>query len=313
MLETGANPAAIRRKYMKLGLIGIGKMGYNLAENFLDEGHELTVYDINPNNMKGLDAKGARIAGSIETLVSHLTVPRIIYLMLPVGEPVEQTIHSVLPHLSSGDIIIDGGNSHYKDTVRRYEMLKECGIHYLDCGTSGGVSGAKLGVCLMVGGDREIYDYCAPLFLSMSLAEGCIYTGSSGSGHYCKMIHNGIEYGMMQAIAEGFELLQKSGFSYNLKDVAGVWNHGSVIRSWLLELLEHALHADNDLSSIKGVMYSTGEGKWAVEEALDHRVCTPVIALSLLMRYRSLETDTFSGKVVAALRNQFGGHAVEKA
>lgn len=295
---------------MKLGLIGIGKMGYNLAENVLDKGHELTVYDINPDNMKGLDAKGATIAGSIENLVSCLTSPRIIYLMLPVGEPVEQTIEQVLPQLSAGDILIDGGNSHYKDTLHRYTRLKKHGIHYLDCGTSGGVSGAKQGVCLMVGGDKEIYDYCAPLFLSISLAQGCVYTGASGSGHYCKMIHNGIEYGMMQAIAEGFELLQKSGFDYNLKDVAGVWNHGSVIRSWLMELLENALQTDCDLSGIKGIMHSTGEGKWSVEEALEHAVCTPVIALALLMRYRSLETDTFSGKVVAALRNQFGGHAV---
>ncbi|CUH96186.1 putative 6-phosphogluconate dehydrogenase YqeC [Propionispora sp. 2/2-37] len=297
---------------MKLGLIGIGKMGYNLAENFLDKGHELIVYDINPDNMKGLDTKGANIAGSIEELVNGLRAPKIIYLMLPVGDPVEQTIQAVVPYLSMGDIVIDGGNSHYKDTVRRYAMLKERGIYYLDCGTSGGISGAKQGVCLMIGGDREIYDYCAPLFLSMSLADGCIYTGPSGSGHYCKMIHNGIEYGMMQAIAEGFELLQRSGFAYNLKEVASVWNHGSVIRSWLMELLENALSADNTLSNIKGVMYSTGEGKWSVEEALDNSVCTPVIALSLLMRYRSLETDTFSGKVVAALRNQFGGHAVAK-
>lgn len=297
---------------MKLGLIGIGKMGYNLAENVLEKGHELTVYDINPDNMQGLEVKGANIAGSLKELISGLTSPRVVYLMLPVGEPVEQTIQAVLPYLSPGDVVIDGGNSHYKDTVRRSVMLQESGIHYLDCGTSGGVSGAKQGVCLMVGGDKALYDYCAPLFLSVSVDGGCIYTGRSGSGHYCKMIHNGIEYGMMQAIAEGFELLQKSGYEYDLKEVAGVWNHGSVIRSWLMELLENALRTDNNLTGIKGLMHSTGEGKWSVEEALDNSVCTPVIALSLLMRYRSLEMDTFSGKVVAALRNQFGGHAVAK-
>lgn len=297
---------------MKLGLIGIGKMGYNLALNMLNKGHELVVHDVMVENTKGLDEKGAIVATGLDDMVSQLESPRVLYMMVPVGDPVEETIIKLKELLQPGDIIVDGGNSYYADTVRRGKMLQEIGIRYLDCGTSGGREGALEGVCLMIGGDESAYHYCEQLFASISLEDGCLYTGPSGSGHYCKMVHNGIEYGMMQAMAEGFEVLQKSDYEYDMEKVANVWNHGSVIRSWLMELAENAFRQEgNQLEGLKGIMHSTGEGKWTLEEALNKQICTPVIGLSLMMRYRSMEEDTFSGKVVAALRNQFGGHAVE--
>lgn len=297
---------------MKLGLIGIGKMGYNLAKNILANGHELVVYDVMPANMNGLKEKGANIAADLVDMVNQLESPRVLYMMVPVGKPVEETLTLLKTLCQSGDIIVDGGNSYYGDTVRRNDELKEAGLSYLDCGTSGGKEGALEGVCVMIGGDESAYQHCQPLFESISIPGGCLYTGPSGSGHYCKMVHNGIEYGMMQAMAEGFEVLQKSEYKYDMEKVAGMWNHGSVIRSWLMELAENAFREEgSQLSGLKGIMQSTGEGKWTLEEALSKQICTPVIALSVLMRYRSMEEDTFSGKVVAALRNQFGGHAVE--
>ena len=297
---------------MKLGLIGIGKMGYNLAKNILANGHELVVYDVMPGNMNGLKEKGANIAADLVDMVNQLESPRVLYMMVPVGKPVEETLNLLKTVCQPGDIIVDGGNSYYGDTVRRSEELQEFGLSYLDCGTSGGKEGALEGVCVMIGGDESAYQHCQPLFESISISGGCLYTGPSGSGHYCKMVHNGIEYGMMQAMAEGFEVLQKSEYKYDMEKVAGMWNHGSVIRSWLMELAENAFREEgSQLSGLKGIMHSTGEGKWTLEEALSKQICTPVIALSVLMRYRSMEEDTFSGKVVAALRNQFGGHAVE--
>jgi 6-phosphogluconate dehydrogenase len=297
---------------MKLGLIGTGKMGYNLVLNMLDKGHEVVVHDIMSENTEGLDEKGAIIAAGLVDMVSKLESPRVLYMMVPVGNPVEETLKQLKELLEPGDIIVDGGNSYYGDTVRRGKMLQEKEIRYLDCGTSGGKEGALEGVCLMIGGDESAYHYCEQLFTSISVQNGCLYTGPSGSGHYCKMVHNGIEYGMMQAMAEGFEVLKKSDYEYDMEKVASVWNHGSVIRSWLMELAEIAFHQEgNQLAGLKGIMHSTGEGKWTLEEALAKQICTPVIALSVLMRYRSMEEDTFSGKVVAALRNQFGGHAVE--
>lgn len=297
---------------MRLGLIGIGKMGYNLALNMMGNGHEVVVYDIMAKNTKGLDEKGAQIAKSLEDMVEKLESPRVFFMMVPVGKPVEETLAKLKGVLGPNDIIIDGGNSHYADAVKRAAELKEKGIRYLDCGTSGGRDGAKAGVCVMIGGDETAYRHCESLFKSISVEDGCLYTGPSGSGHYCKMVHNGIEYGMMQALAEGFEVLNKSDYSYDMAAVAKMWNNGSVIRGWLMELAENAFCQEgNDLGGLRGIMNSTGEGKWTVEEALSKQICTPVIALSLMMRYRSLEDDTFSGKVVAALRNQFGGHAVE--
>jgi 6-phosphogluconate dehydrogenase len=225
---------------------------------------------------------------------------------------VDSVIREITPFLSEGDIVIDGGNSHYKESIRRYNVLKEMGVRFMDAGTSGGVEGARSGACYMVGGDREAWSIVEPLFRDTAVENGYLYAGKAGSGHFLKMVHNGIEYGMMAAIGEGFEILEKSEFDYDYEKVARVWNSGSVIRSWLMELTERAFSKDAKLDEIKGIMHSSGEGKWTVETALDLQTATPVIAMALLMRYRSLENDTFTGKVVAALRNEFGGHAVEK-
>lgn len=221
-------------------------------------------------------------------------------------------IEKLVPLLEEHDIIIDGGNSYYKDTLRRYEMLKEKGIDFVDVGTSGGIEGARHGACTMIGAEDEVFKYIEPLIRDISAENGYLHTGKNGSGHFAKMVHNGIEYGMMQAIGEGFEVLEKSQFDFDLKEVARVWSHGSVIRGWLMELMEKAFEKDPKLSGIKGIMHSSGEGLWTVEEALNLKVPVPVIAQSLFMRYRSEQEDTFAGKVVAALRNEFGGHAVEK-
>lgn len=225
---------------------------------------------------------------------------------------VYKVISDLKPILSNGDIVIEAGNSHYKESMRRYDEFKEIGVSYLDAGTSGGMEGSRHGANYMIGGDPEAWEIIEPLFRDTAVEKGYLYTGKSGSGHFLKMVHNGIEYGMMAAIGEGFEVLEKSQFDYDYEKVARVWSNGSVIRSWLMELTESAFSKDAKLDDIKGIMHSSGEGKWTVEEALDLQTATPVIALSLLMRYRSLENDTFTGRVVAALRNEFGGHAVEK-
>jgi 6-phosphogluconate dehydrogenase len=233
--------------------------------------------------------------------------------MIPAGSCVDDTINELINMLSPGDIIIDGGNSNYKDSVRRYNLLKEKELNFIDCGTSGGTSGALNGACTMVGAEKEVFDYCEQIFKDISVENGYLHVGKPGSGHFTKMVHNGIEYGMMQAIAEGFEVLSESDFDVDYEKIARVWNNGSVIRGWLMELTESAFSKDKNLDGIKGVMNSSGEGKWTIETALDLEVPTPVIALSLMMRYRSLKENTFTGKVVAALRNEFGGHKIEKA
>lgn len=297
---------------MQIGLIGLGKMGFNLALNAKDKNHEVIAYDIDQASIKKIEAQGIKTVSSIESLCSTLHTKRVIWLMIPAGNLVDETIQILKPLLEKGDIIIDGGNSFFKDSIRRGEELAKAGIGFLDCGTSGGQEGARNGACTMVGGDKDSYTYCSELFTDISVTDGHLYCGPSGSGHFVKMIHNGIEYGMMQSIAEGFEVMQKSEFNLNLENVAKVWNHGSVVRSWLMELTERALSKDANLDQIKGVMHSSGEGKWTLDTAMERQIATPVIALSVLMRYRSLETDTFSGKIVAALRNEFGGHAVEK-
>ncbi|AJS57178.1 phosphogluconate dehydrogenase (NAD(+)-dependent, decarboxylating) [Paenibacillus sp. IHBB 10380] len=297
---------------MKLGMIGLGKMGYNLVLNLLDHGHEIIVSDINPEKGAQLAQHGATVASTIEDLVAKLEQPRVIWIMVPAGPVVEGLIDTLSGLLNKGDIIIDGGNSHYKESITRAEKLSERGIHFFDAGTSGGTKGAEHGACFMVGGNPEIFPLIEPLFKDLAVHQGYLYAGESGSGHFLKMIHNGIEYGMMQSIAEGFELLEKSSFNFNYEAVASVWSNGSVIRGWLMELAQNAFAKDPELSSIRGVMQSSGEGKWAIQTALDLEASTPVIALSLLMRYRSLEENTFHGKVVAALRNEFGGHAVVK-
>lgn len=297
---------------MQIGLIGLGKMGYNLALNFKSKQHSVVAFDINKAAMESISREGITTPHSIADLAGALSGRRVVWIMVPAGNTVDVILNNLKGHLKADDIVIDGGNSYFKDTLARGRDLEKLGIHYLDCGTSGGVDGALHGVCMMVGGKKEAFDYCESLFKSISVPNGYLYCGKLGSGHFTKMVHNGIEYGMMQSIAEGLEVLHKHNDQIDLAAVAKVWNHGSVIRSWLMELTQNALSKDNNLQSIKGVMNSSGEGKWTVETALEMGVPTPVITMSLLMRYRSQQEDTFAGKVVAALRNEFGGHAVEK-
>ncbi|WP_028401140.1 phosphogluconate dehydrogenase (NAD(+)-dependent, decarboxylating) [Ectobacillus panaciterrae] len=295
---------------MKLGLVGLGKMGFPLAEHLYEDGYEVVAYDVNEELTDKAASLGISSASTLEEMVSKLSSPRVIWVMVPAGQIVDDVLATLYPMLEKNDIIIEGGNSFYKDSLRRAEEAEKFGVHYMDVGTSGGTEGARHGACLMIGGDKDVFVDLEPLFKDLALEGGYSYAGKAGSGHFLKMVHNGIEYGMMQAIAEGFEVLDKSGFDFDYQEVARVWSHGSVIRSWLMELTERAFAEDPRLDGIKGVMQSSGEGKWTVETALELQASAPVIAMSLFMRYRSLEQDTFHGKVVAALRNQFGGHAV---
>ncbi|OIJ22297.1 6-phosphogluconate dehydrogenase (decarboxylating) [Anaerobacillus alkalidiazotrophicus] len=297
---------------MKLGMIGLGKMGYNLALNIIDNGHSIVGTDVDAELVNKISRVGGEGVHTIEELVKQLPTPRVIWVMVPPGEVTRQVIKKLSDLLLDGDIVIDGGNSHYQDSIQRNALLTEKGIFFFDVGTSGGMVGARNGACTMIGGDAEVFKTIEPLFKDISVENGYLYTGPVGSGHFLKMIHNGIEYGMMQSIAEGFDILKKSQFDYDYESVAKVWNNGSVIRSWLVELTQAAFSKDANLEEIRGVMHSSGEGKWTVETALDLQVASPVIALALMMRYRSLEDDTFTGKVVAALRNEFGGHEIVK-
>jgi 6-phosphogluconate dehydrogenase len=298
---------------MHIGLIGLGKMGYNLALNLRNHGHTVVAYDRSSELTTQITAEPNISAGqSLAEVCQLLPSRRVIWLMVPAGDAVEAVVGQLIPYLAPGDILIDGGNSNFNDSLRRYRHLKTLGIDFLDCGTSGGTSGALNGACTMIGGEPEVYAYCRAIFDDISLPGGTLYAGAPGAGHFVKMVHNGIEYGMMQAIAEGFEVLEHSGYNFDFQKIAELWNHGSVIRSWLIELTANAFRKDPHLNGIRGVMHASGEGKWTLETALDLGVPTPVIALSLLMRYRSQQDDTFAGKVVAALRNEFGGHAVEK-
>ena len=298
---------------MQVGIIGLGKMGFNLALNLKRNNYDVVAQDVNSDFVSKIGQEGIETAFSVEELCKKLTDRRVIWLMVPAGEIVDAVITSLLPYLSKNDIIIDGGNSNYNDSKRRYAQLKDLGIDFLDCGTSGGTSGALNGACTMIGGEADVFDYVSKVFKDISVENGFLYTGAAGSGHFTKMVHNGIEYGMMQSIAEGFEVFEHSEFDIDFQKTAKLFNHGSVVRSWLMELTENAFSKDARLDGIKGIMHSSGEGKWTLETALDLGVPTPVIALSIMMRYRSQMADTFSGKVVAALRNEFGGHAVEKS
>jgi 6-phosphogluconate dehydrogenase len=297
---------------MQIGLIGLGKMGLNLGKNIIDRKHQVVAYDLNQNAVEEMIKYGAEGTSNLNELFQSLDKPRVLLMLVP-HTVVDSVISEISPLLEKGDIVIDAGNSHYKESIRRYKELKEMGVSFMDVGTSGGMEGARNGASYMIGGDQESWEVVKPIFHDTAVENGYIYAGKVGSGHFLKMVHNGIEYGMMAAIGEGFEVLEKSPFDFDYEKVANVWNHGSVIRSWLMELTENAFSKDPKLDEIKGVMHSSGEAKWTLETALDLQTATPVIALSLLSRYRSLDTDSFNGKVVAALRNQFGGHAVEKA
>ena len=298
---------------MQIGFVGLGKMGFNLALNLHGHGYDVVAFDVAATSVSNIVLEGVAGANSLGEMCQQLHGRKVIWLMVPAGNPVDSCIEDLIPHLNPHDIVIDGGNSNFNDSIRRHNYLTSKAIDYLDCGTSGGVDGALNGACTMIGGNKNAFDYCESVFKAISVENGYLYAGGAGAGHFVKMIHNGIEYGMMQAIAEGFEMMQKSDYNFDLKEVARVFNHGSVVRSWLMELTENALNKDPNLEEIKGIMHSSGEGRWTLETALDMGIATPVMALSLLMRYRSQQEDTFSGKIVAALRNEFGGHAVEKA
>lgn len=297
---------------MHIGLIGLGKMGFNLGLNLLDNNFDVTAFDVSEEARAKFAGSKGSAASSLKELVEQLPSPKIVWSMVPAGEITDKVLEELKGYLSEGDILMDGGNSNYKQSVERSKIFAELGVHFFDVGTSGGTDGARNGVCTMIGGDAEVFKTIEPIFQAISVENGYHYAGKSGSGHFLKMVHNGIEYGMMQAIAEGFEVLEKSDYDFDYEQVAKMWNNGSVVRSWLMELVESAFSKDPKLDAIRGVMHSSGEGKWTVETALELQAATPVIAMSLMMRYRSLDEDTFSGKVVAALRNEFGGHAVVK-
>jgi len=300
---------------MKFGMIGLGKMGMNLVKNAVDHEIEVVAYDVNAEAVEEAGNYSEKITAvkSIDELLAELSEPKIIWLMLPAGKATNSTIELLSEKLSAADILIDGGNSNYKDNLEQNKLLTEKGIKFFDVGTSGGMAGARQGGNFMIGGDDEnSWSVIEPIFKAISTENGYLYTGKLGSGHYLKMIHNGIEYGMVQAIAEGFEILEQSPFDYDYEAVAKLWNHGSVIRSWLMELAQDQFSKHPKLDQIIGRVQSSGEGKWTIEESLDLGVPAPVIALSLMMRQRSLQEDTMTGKVVAALRNGFGGHEVEQ-
>ncbi|MBV9787082.1 MAG: decarboxylating 6-phosphogluconate dehydrogenase [Chloroflexi bacterium] len=298
---------------MELAMIGLGKMGGNMTERLLRGGHRVIAYDRNPEAVQGATAAGAVGVTTLEELVQQLSTPRVIWIMVPAGAPVDSTIAALQPMLQAGDILIDGGNSLYKDTQKRAAQLKEHGIAYLDAGTSGGIWGLSEGYCLMVGGEREAVAHVEPIMLTLAPEGGYAHVGPSGAGHFTKMIHNGIEYGMMQAYAEGFEILKsKTEMNLDLHQISALWNHGSVVRSWLLELAEQMFAAEPDLASIKDWVADSGEGRWTVQEAIDQDVPAPVITLSLMRRFESRQDESFANKVVAGLRHQFGGHAVKR-
>ena len=297
---------------MNIGFVGLGKMGFNMVQHLLECDHHLVVYDLSEEVVAILAEQGATASTSLQELVNMLPSPRLLWLMVPSGAPVDTTLDSLIPLLQPGDIIIDGGNSHYTDSAKRAIRLQESGIHFLDAGTSGGLEGARHGACIMVGGEKAAYDVIEPLLKDLCVENGYVYMGKSGSGHFAKMVHNGVEYGMMQAIGEGFELLESSSYDFNLEDVSRVWSNGSVIRGWLMDLVVCAFQKDPKLDYLSGRIADSGEGRWTIEAALEHEVSIPVIAASLFSRYRSRSEDNLSDRVVAALRHEFGGHAFSK-
>ena len=295
---------------MHLGFVGLGKMGGNMVERLLRGGHQVTVYNRNPDPVKRAVSLGATGTASLGELVQKLPPRRAIWVMVPAGAATEQVITEISALVSPNDIIVDGGNSHYKATVARAEALKAKGIFMLDAGTSGGIWGLKEGYCQMIGGDASAFKFVEPAVKTLAPEDGYLHVGASGSGHFVKMVHNGIEYGMMQAYAEGFELMKEHPFQLDLPAIAELWMHGSVVRSWLLELAASALKREPDLASIPAYVADTGEGRWTVQEAIELAISAPVIASSLFTRFASRKNDAFSNKLLAALRNEFGGHGI---
>ncbi|HRV93965.1 MAG TPA: decarboxylating 6-phosphogluconate dehydrogenase [Anaerolineae bacterium] len=300
---------------MDIAMIGLGKMGANMTTRLLKGGHRVVAYDLSADAIRSAEANGAEGAATLAEVAEKLAAPRAVWVMVPSGDPTEQTINKLTEALSPGDIIIDGGNSNYKDSQRRAAALKEKGFHFVDVGTSGGVWGLTQGYSMMVGGDAKVVESLRPIFetLAPGADQGWGRVGPSGSGHFVKMVHNGIEYGLMEAYAEGFELMgHKTEFNLDLTQIAEIWRFGSVIRSWLLDLTARALTDNPTMEGIAAYVVDSGEGRWTVVEAIDLNCSIPVISLALQTRFRSREDDPFSEKLVAAMRNQFGGHAVKK-
>jgi 6-phosphogluconate dehydrogenase len=300
---------------MELGILGLGRMGANMTERLLKAHHRVIVHDIDPNAVRRTAGLGATPASSIATLMQELTAPRAVWLMVPSGDAVEKTLNSILSFAQADDIIVDGGNSNYKDTVRRAAALEMRGIHFVDTGTSGGIWGLHEGYCLMIGGARPAVDRLRPIFESLAPApdRGWAHVGAAGAGHFVKMVHNGIEYGLMQAYAEGFALLhKKTEFGLDVSQIAEVWRHGSVVRSWLLDLVAQALAEDSTLDHVQPYVADSGEGRWTVAEALEQTVSMPVITLSLLERFRSRDEEAFADRLLAVMRSKFGGHELKR-
>jgi 6-phosphogluconate dehydrogenase len=297
---------------MKLAIIGMGRMGMNMGRRLLRGGHEVVAYNRTAQKTEELVGEGAKAAHSLGDLAEKLSRPRVVWMMLPAGPAVDDHLLQLKGILESGDIVIEGGNTYYKDDIRRAAALEEKGIRFMDAGVSGGIWGLKVGYCLMMGGPKEIFDHLKPLFETLAPKDGYLHCGPTGAGHFVKMVHNGIEYGMMQAYGEGFQILDASpyGESLNFAEVAHLWNQGSVVRSWLLELAEAAFARDGKLTDIRGFVEDSGGGRWTVNQAVETGVSAPVITLSLMNRFRSKETDALSDRLIAALRREFGGHAV---
>ena len=289
---------------MKMGLVGLGRMGAGIAERLRRAGHEVVGYDRDPTVSQ---------VATLAELVDRLEPPRIVWLMVPAGEPTQAVIDTLAGILTSGDIMIEGGNSYYKDSIRRAKEVEARGISFVDCGTSGGIWGLSGGFCLMAGGPRAAFDRIEPLLTALAPENGYAYLGPSGAGHYAKMVHNGIEYGLLQAYAEGFHLLEASDFDYDLEAVSLLWNNGSVIRSWLLELARDAFGRDPKLAQLRGYVDDSGEGRWTVQEAVERAVAAPVITQALFSRFLSRDDNVFADRFIAALRNEFGGHAVRES
>lgn len=299
---------------MELAMVGLGKMGFNMATRLLRHGHRVVAYARRSEVLEGIGKEGAVRVASLQDAVAKLgQSPRVVWLMVPAGNTVSEMIDAISPLLSEGDIVVDGGNSYYKDSIGRAEKLRDRGLRFLDVGTSGGIWGLKVGYCMMVGGEEDAFRCIEPAVRSLAPAGGYSHVGPSGAGHFVKMVHNGIEYGMLQAYAEGFELLESSSYNLDLGGVARLWNRGSVVRSWLLELAESALSADPGLRQVQGYVEDSGEGRWTVLEAVERSVPAPVITASLFSRFLSRQDDSFAAKVIAALRREFGGHGVRGA
>ena len=297
---------------MELGFIGLGKMGMNMVTRLQQGTHRVVAYDRAADLIKQAESVGGVGAASLEDMMAQLKAPRIVWIMVPSGAPTEDTVAKVASLLSAGDIIIDGGNTNFHDDVRRAAELKKKHLHYVDAGTSGGIWGLKLGYCLIVGGDKAVIDQLAPIFKTLAPENGWAHMGSAGAGHYVKMVHNGIEYSMMQGYAEGFELMSKSEYNLDLPKIADLWMQGSVVRSWLLELTAGALKQDPRLEGLKGYVQDSGEGRWTILDAIDKDVPVPTLTAALFTRFRSRQEESFAEKMLAAMRNAFGGHAVKK-